>query len=47
MDGFIKFEDKDFILFIENDYCKICGNEVFMIFQELMIFLNLVLIIGE
>ncbi|RPK17416.1 hypothetical protein EH2_02724 [Bacillus subtilis] len=47
MDGSIKLEDKDLTSFTENDYCKICGNEVSMIFQEPMTSLNPVLTIGE
>ncbi|MCY9374339.1 oligopeptide ABC transporter ATP-binding protein AppD [Bacillus sp. T17B1] len=47
MDGTIKLEDKDLTSFTENDYCKIRGNEVSMIFQEPMTSLNPVLTIGE
>ena len=47
MDGSIKLEDKDLTSFTENDYCKIRGNEVSMIFQEPMTSLNPVLTIGE
>lgn len=47
MDGTIKLEDKDLTTFTENDYCKIRGNEVSMIFQEPMTSLNPVLTIGE
>lgn len=47
MEGSIKLEDKDLTSFTENDYCKIRGNEVSMIFQEPMTSLNPVLTIGE
>ncbi|MBY8912500.1 ABC transporter ATP-binding protein [Bacillus sp. YC2] len=47
MDGSIKLEGKDLASFNENEYCKIRGNDVSMIFQEPMTSLNPVLTIGE
>ncbi|MBT2626225.1 ABC transporter ATP-binding protein [Bacillus atrophaeus] len=47
MDGSITLEGKDLVTYTENDYCKIRGNDVSMIFQEPMTSLNPVLTIGE
>ncbi|CUX92969.1 MULTISPECIES: ABC transporter ATP-binding protein [Bacillus amyloliquefaciens group] len=47
MDGSIKLEGRDLASFTENEYCKIRGNDVSMIFQEPMTSLNPVLTIGE
>ncbi|AIU81257.1 ABC transporter ATP-binding protein [Bacillus velezensis] len=47
MDGSIKLEGRDLASFNENEYCKIRGNDVSMIFQEPMTSLNPVLTIGE
>ncbi|MFP3747254.1 ABC transporter ATP-binding protein, partial [Achromobacter sp. SIMBA_011] len=43
----MKLEGRDLASFTENEYCKIRGNDVSMIFQEPMTSLNPVLTIGE
>lgn len=50
--GEILFIGKDgvqcnFVNVFEVEMCRICGNDIFMIFQELMISFNLVYIVGD
>lgn len=47
MNGSIKLEGRDLVIYKEQDLCKIRGNEISMIFQEPMTSLNPVLTIGE
>lgn len=47
VDGQIIFEGKDLFKFFEKEMRDIRGNKISMIFQDLMIFLNFVFIIGN